>query len=142
METLHELVFEHRDEIRLAAATSELARAAASAGHGVAVRFLIDGDTSTPPQLVVAVEGAGLAPERRERGGRAMEGLIAAERLVPRCTSREPANAQTVLLGLPLSAEPRTSRREPLRCAPRSPLAMRSRRAPRRRFASRTRISR
>lgn len=77
------LGFDHRDQVKITAAVSELARAASSVGGGVVLTFAIE-DGGLSCRLVIDVDGAGLAPRKRARGGVVAESLIAVERLLER----------------------------------------------------------
>jgi signal transduction histidine kinase/CheY-like chemotaxis protein len=97
------LRFDARDEIKITAAVSELARAASSSGAGtVRVEFAIDElaidelalEKGAPdPRLVVEVSGPGLEPAARARGTAAAEGVTAAEKLLERFAEAAPPDA-------------------------------------------------
>lgn len=77
------LGFDHRDEVKITAAVSELTRAASAATGAVRIELAVD-ERGATPRLIVEVAGPGLTAAARRRGTAAAEGVLAAEKLLER----------------------------------------------------------
>ena len=104
------LGFDHRDEVKITAAVSELTRAASAAAGAVEIELAVD-ERGATPRLIVEVAGPGLTAASRRRGTAAAEGVLAAEKLLERLAESSAPDALRFGKALPERTPELTSER-------------------------------